>query len=217
MTERPIAILFDLDGTLVDTIELIMQSMEFAFAEFTGRRPTREEWLRGLGIPLRKQLTEHARSSEELDVLIARYRLFQGEHHDAMTSAYPGVADVLESLGKRGHPMGLVTSKYYATAKKALVHSGIAAHISVVIGADSTPNQKPHPEPVLTAVAHLKTEPRRAVFVGDSPHDIHAGNAAGVATVAATWGPFPRAELEAARPTYWLESIEGLPALAKRI
>ncbi|HKS07627.1 MAG TPA: HAD-IA family hydrolase [Gemmatimonadaceae bacterium] len=217
MTERPIAILFDLDGTLVDTIELIMQSMEFAFAEFTGVRPTREQWLRGLGIPLRKQITEHARSSEELDVLIARYRLFQGEHHDAMTTAYPGVANVLNALSGRGHPMGLVTSKYFATAKKALVHTGIDAHISVVIGADSTPNQKPHPEPVLTAIAQLKTEPARALFVGDSPHDIAAGNAAGVATVAATWGPFPRADLEAAHPTHWLASIEALPDLVNRV
>lgn len=207
------AILFDLDGTLIDTIELIMTSMEFAFAEFTGARPTRAEWLMGLGIPLRIQLSQHARSDEELDYLIARYRLYQGEHHDRMTSAYPGAADVLARLHAAGHPMGVVTSKFHATSRKALDLVGMLQFLPVIIGADSVENAKPHPEPVLRALGQLGASPSRAMFVGDSPHDVTAGNAAGVATVAATWGPFDRAQLEAARPTHWLDSIDDLPAL----
>jgi pyrophosphatase PpaX len=215
MAPRPIAILFDLDGTLVDTIELIMRSMEFAFAEFDGRRPTRSEWLEGLGIPLRTQLSWHARSTEELDVLVARYRLFQGEHHDRMTTPFPGVAEVLAALAAAGHPMGVVTSKFHALANRALKHTGLAPYIDLIIGADSIENHKPHPQPVLTALQHLETPPDRALFVGDSPHDIACGNAAGVATVAVAWGPFSRDQLEAARPRYWLDSIAGLPRLLK--
>jgi pyrophosphatase PpaX len=215
MTART-AILFDLDGTLVDTIELIFQSMEFAFAEFDGERPTRGAWLAGLGIPLRVQLAKHARSPAELDALIARYRLFQGEHHDRMTAAYPGVTEVLARLRGAGHPMGVVTSKYHALANRALMHVEFAKHIDIIIGADSIENPKPHAEPVLKALEHLRTPPHRAIFVGDSPHDIAAGRAAGVVTVAATWGPFSRSSLEAAGPTYVLDRIEGLVEIVGR-
>lgn len=213
MTEPRTALLFDLDGTLVDTIELIMRSMEYAFEDFQGPRPSRERWLLGLGITLRKQLAEWARTPEELDWLIARYRIYQGEYHDELTTPYPGVADVLASLRAQGHPMAIVTSKFHATAGKALRHVALDAHFDVVIGGDSIANPKPHPEPVLKALTDLGVSASRAMFVGDSPHDINAGNAAGVATVAALWGPFSRAQVDAAGPSYTLESIAKLPAL----
>lgn len=214
-TTKPTALLFDLDGTLVDTIELIMQSMEFAFADFDGRRPSREEWLLGLGIPLRTQLAAHARSAEELDWMIARYRLFQGEHHDHMTLLYPGVADVLGGLRKSGHPMAVVTSKFYAGAVKALTHVAQIEHFGAIIGGDSVEFAKPHPDPVRLALSKLGAQPERALMIGDSPHDIAAGNAAGVETVAVLWGPFSRAQLEEAKPTHWLATIADLPALVR--
>lgn len=210
---QPTALLFDLDGTLVDTIELIMQSMEFAFADFDGPRPSRELWLEGLGIPLRTQLAAHARTAEQLEWMIARYRLFQGEHHDHMTLLYPGVREVLAELRAAGHPMAIVTSKFHAGAVKALTHVACIEHFDAIIGGDSAEFAKPHPEPVRLALRRLGREPDNAIMIGDSPHDIRAGNAAGVQTAAVLWGPFTRAQLRAAEPTYWLESISELPAL----
>jgi pyrophosphatase PpaX len=209
----PPALLFDLDGTLVDTIELIMQSMEFAFADFDGPRPSRELWLEGLGIPLRTQLAAHARTAEQLEWMIARYRLFQGEHHDRMTLLYPGVAEVLAALRADGHPMAIVTSKFHAGAVKALTHVACIEHFGAIIGGDSAEFAKPRPEPVLLALEKLGRAPDNAIMIGDSPHDIRAGNAAGVETAAVLWGPFTREQLVPAEPTYWLGSIGELPLL----
>jgi pyrophosphatase PpaX len=207
------AILFDLDGTLVDTIELIMKSMEFTFRDFDGPRPTRDVWLEGLGITLRTQLAAWARTPAELDWLIARYRVFQSEHHDAMTAPYPGVTEVLDELRAAGHPMALVTSKLHALATRVLRHVEFVSHFDTVVGGDSIENPKPHPEPVFRALTDLKRPAHQAIFVGDSPHDIRAGNAAGVATAAALWGPFSREQLTPAQPTYWVGSIHELPPL----
>lgn len=190
-----------------------MQSMEFAFEDFDGPLPTRELWLEGLGIPLRTQLAAHAKSSEQLEWMIARYRLFQGEHHDRMTLLYPGVAEVLASLRSAGHPMAIVTSKFHAGAVKALTHVACIEHFDVVIGGDSAEFAKPRPEPVLLALKRLGRDPGNALMIGDSPHDIRAGNAAGVETAAVLWGPFSRDQLVPASPTYWLSAIEDLPLL----
>ncbi len=214
MPKRPTALLFDLDGTLVDTIELIMRSMEFAFAGFAGPQPTRAEWLEGLGITLRVQMSKWARTRGEFDVLMARYRLFQGEHQDPMTATYPGVPATLAKLHSAGHPMAIVTSKYFALANRVLAHVDCARYFEVVIGGDSIDKPKPDPEPVLLALKRLRVTPRRAMMIGDSPHDIRAGNSAGVATVAAMWGPFTRAQLEPASPTHWLDDIAGLVDIA---
>jgi pyrophosphatase PpaX len=204
------ALLFDLDGTIVDTIELIMGSMEYAFSEFEGPRPSREEWLEGLGIPLRTQLAARARSVEELDWMIAKYRLYQGEHHDRMTVLYPGMADVLRELRRRGHPMGIVTSKFHAGAVKALAHVECIDFFDVIVGGDTLERAKPDPDPVLHAIAELGVPAENAVMIGDSPHDIRAGRAAGARTAAVLWGPFTREHLQPAEPDRWVERVEGL-------
>ena len=213
---QPAAILFDLDGTLVDTIDLLIQSMEFAFEHFDGRRPTRDEWVYGIGTTLRSQLQPYMRSPDELEAIVARYRVYQLEHHDRMTTPYPGVTDVLTELQAAGHPMALVTSKYHALATRVLGHVDYARFFSVVVGGDSIANPKPAPDPVLKALADLGASPDRAIFVGDSPHDINSGNAAGVATAACLWGPFTRAQLATASPTHWLDDIHALLPLAQQ-
>ena len=190
-----------------------MQSMEFAFDDFDGPKPSRAEWLEGLGIPLRTQLAAHARTPEQLEWMIARYRIFQGEHHDRMTLLYPGVAEVLAQLRSAGHPMAIVTSKFHAGGVKALTHVACIDYFDVVVGGDSAEFAKPHPEPVLFALRKLGVGPENALMIGDSPHDIAAGNAAGVKTAAVLWGPFSREQLVPANPTYWLSAIEELPEL----
>ena len=213
---RPWAVLFYLDGTLIDTIGLLL---ECARHTFKGRTPapTDEEWIAGIGTPLRKQFAAYTTSDDEIEELTQRYRSFQREHHDRLTSAFPGVLEVLDELEAMGHPMGIVTSKSNEMMDRGLEWVGIMRHMQTRIGMDNAKRHKPDPHPVQVALEELEYEPREAVFVGDSPHDIASGNAAGVTTVAALWGPFSREQLEPYHPSHYLENITALPRLIETI
>lgn len=213
---RPLAVLFDLDGTLVDSIALLLASMNHTF-EGRDHRPSDDEWIATLGTPLPTQLTPFITSEDDRQRLIKRYREFQHQHHDRLMAPYEGVAETLALLHKRGHPMGVVTSKANAMMDRGLKFIGADKYMDVAIGFDSCEIHKPDPFPVLLAVEKLGYTPAEAVFVGDSPHDIKAGNAAGVITIAALWGPFTREMLEPYHPAHYLERISELPRSLKRI
>jgi pyrophosphatase PpaX len=213
---RPLAVLFDLDGTLVDSIALLLASMNHTF-EGRELRPSESEWIEGLGTPLQEQLKPFVSSDEERARLIQRYRTFQIEHHDLLMAEYEGVARTLEALKQRGHPMGIVTSKGNAMMTRGLQFIGADGYMTTAIGYDSCQIHKPDPYPVRLAMQELGYEPHETVFVGDSPHDIKAGNAAGVTSIAALWGPFTRESLEPYAPAHFLETITELPPLLERI
>ena len=216
-TARPLAVLFDLDGTLIDTIELLLSSVRHAFQGRAGRVPTEAEWISGIGTPLVTQLRPYAATDEELEELVEGYRSYQREHHDQLTRCYDGVLDVVTTLREQGHPLAVVTSKGDEIARRSLDHVGLTPFMDTVVGCDSCTRHKPDPEPVCVALSRLGYRPEEALFLGDSPHDIASGNAAGVITVAALWGPFTRATLEAAAPDYYLDRIEELPGLVRGI
>jgi pyrophosphatase PpaX len=207
------AVLFDLDGTLIDSIGLIVAAMHHAFEGFDGTVPADSDWMAGIGTPLYKQLALYARSPEELDTLRERYRAYQFIHHDTVIKEYPGTTAVLENLHARGLVMGIVTSKGDELARRGLELTGLARFLPVVIGADSVTKHKPEPEPTLLALERLGVRAAEAVLLGDSPHDISSGNAAGVATIGALWGPFTREQIAVAKPTHWLSNIRDLPEL----
>ena len=205
--------LFDLDGTLIDSIELILNSARHAFRGRPGRVPTDAEWLTGVGIPLATMFGRYAADDDDLASLIAGYREYQMANHDRLVRAYDGVVGTLDRLREAAHPLGVVTSKSDALAARGLSHVGLGAHFEVIIGCDSCARHKPDPEPVQIALARIGYAPNEAVFVGDSVHDMAAGNAAGVTTIAALWGPFDRATLSPSAPTHFLERISALPSL----
>jgi len=207
------AVLFDLDGTLIDSIGLIVDAMHHAFEGFEGTVPADSAWMAGIGTPLYKQLALYARSPEELETLRERYRAYQFIHHDNVIKEYPGTTAVLEDLHARGIAMGIVTSKGNELAQRGLELTGLAKFVPVVVGADSVTKHKPEPEPVLFALERLGVDAADALMMGDSPHDVSAGNAAGVRTIGALWGPFTREQIAVARPTYWLSNISELPEL----
>ena len=214
---RQIAVLFDLDGTLIDSIGLLLASVREAFDGFEGRAPTEEEWVAGIGTPLAKQLKAYCDTDEQLAAVTARYRTFQRAAHDRLTTAFPGTLEVLGSLAASGHPMGIVTSKSNEMMNRALDLTGIAPYMATKIGCDSCAIHKPDPFPVRMALDELGYEASEAIFVGDSPHDINAGNSAGVISIAALWGPFRRDQLDPANPAHYLADIAELPALVERI
>jgi pyrophosphatase PpaX len=214
---RPIAVLFDLDGTLIDSIGLLLASVRHAFEDFDGRTPTDEEWIAGIGTPLAKQLSQFCATDEELSAITLRYRTYQRAEHDRHTSAFNGTLDVLQQLADAGHPMAIVTSKSNEMMDRALELTGIAPYMSAAVGADSCDLHKPDPFPVRLALQQLGYESSEAAFVGDSPHDINAGNAAGVVSIAALWGPFSQSQLAPANPAHFLDSISQLPPVIQRI
>ncbi|CAN5799367.1 HAD family hydrolase [soil metagenome] len=212
----PPALLFDLDGTLVDSIELILGSARHAFIGFAGHIPTDDEWRAGIGRPLQAVLLEHTAGDQaEADRLLGRYREYQLEHHDRLLHAYDGVVDTLRTLRAAGHPLAIVTSKSDWLAQRALDFVGIGDLFGALVGCDSCVNHKPHPEPVERALAMLGEETSNALFVGDSPHDIHSGLAAGVYTVGATWGAFSRTEMVASGADVVIDDITVLPAVVR--
>lgn len=211
-----LALLFDLDGTLIDSITLLVESMEFAFADRT-HRPTVAYWTAGIGKPLRVQMTEWAADGADVEVLVDRYREYQSQHLESLTTVYPHVRDVLTWARDRGHRLGLVTSKGRGMTERSLVHAGLDGLFDVTVTVESTSRHKPLPEPVWYAVDQLQMSRDRALFVGDSTHDMHAGKAAGVLTAAATWGPFSRAELEVAEPSFWLEGMLALKPVIEQL
>ena len=211
------ALLFDLDGTLVDSIELIINSARHAFIGFGGTAPTDDDWRATIGRPLQTVLREYAQHDEaEAQRLFERYREYQLAHHDRLVRAYDGVVSTLRAFAAAGHPMAIVTSKSDWLAVKGLELVGVADLFPVVVGCDTCVNHKPHPEPVERALALLGVDAASAIFVGDSPHDVESGRAAAVYTVGVTWGAFTREQMGASGADVVIHDMSELPAVVTR-
>ena len=208
-------VLFDLDGTLIDSVRLILDSYHHTLATHGLPPRSDEEWLAGVGTPLTVQFADWRDDPETLQALIATYREYNLKHHDRMVTVYPGVVEAVRALKEDGIATGLVTSKNRTGALRGLTLVQLEALMDVLVCADEVENPKPHPEPVEKAVRLLSADPRATVYVGDSVHDMLSGRAAGVRTAAVLWGPFGRAHLEGAQPDYWLERPEELLTLVR--
>ena len=195
--------LFDLDGTLLDSVALILSSYRHTLTVHRGTPPADDVWLAGLGTPLWEQFRVFTEDRAEIDAMIATYREHNLAHHDAMVREYPGVRDAVGTIRANGR-LGVVTSKTHTGAERGLRTLDMADWFEVLIGADDVTRTKPDPEPVLVAMDRLDADPGSTVFVGDSPHDMASGRAAGVATAAVLWGPFRRDHLAPHDPTHWL-------------
>lgn len=214
---RPDALLLDLDGTLLDSVALILASYHHTLAEHGCDAVDDATLAPELGTPLGVVLARFATDADAVPTMIDTYRDHNRAHHDAMVRAYDGMPTVVEAASRAGVALGIVTNKSGAAARQGLDVLGIRERFGTVVSADDVDNHKPHPEPVLMALDALGVAADRAVFVGDSPHDLDAGAAAGVRTGAALWGPFPRASLEPRRPAWWFtHPSEILDALGLR-
>lgn len=213
---RLTTLLFDLDGTLIDSIRLILDSYHHTLKTHGLPPRTDEEWLAGIGTPLRVVFAEMAQHPEDMEQLISTYRDYNLTHHDSQIIPYVGASELIRRVKAEGFKTGLVTSKNRQGAIRGLRLAGIADHFDVLVCADDVLHPKPHPEPVLKALAALDSRPGDALFIGDSVHDMRCGREAGVFTAAVLWGPFGREHLEASRPDYWLETPGDLLALLAR-
>ena len=211
--------LFDLDGTIIDSIELILRSYRHTMElhRCNEPMPPDEVWIKGLGTPLWTQFGEITDDKDEIEAMVQTYRTYNLTHHDALVKPYDGVVDEIRRLKAARKRLGLVTSKLRDGALRGLRVSELEDAFEIVVGCDDVKNFKPHPEPVLKAVEGLGVGVTReeTVFVGDSRHDMECGRAAGVKTAAVLWGPFDRPHLEDLEPDYWLEKPADLRQLYK--
>jgi pyrophosphatase PpaX len=203
------AALFDFDGTLVDTTELIYQSMRHATGEVLGREIPREILLANVGQPLPRQM--ELIDAERAEALLESYRLHNEEHHDALIQEFPGVEDALARLRASGVWIAVVTSKRRFSVEMALKSfPGLGEVVDRFVTMEDTVEHKPNPAPLLKGLEFLgDIPPEEAAYVGDSPFDVAAAKAAGITSVAVSWGAFSENTLRSAEPDHLVEDIDS--------
>lgn len=208
-------ILFDLDGTLVDTNELILQSFEYTLGQFFPGRYTRHDVLPYMGEPLVKQFSRWA-EAEQVPQMVDVYRKHNVEHHDRLVAIFPHVKEVLTELKDSGIKMAVVTNKMRLTADMGLRLFDLDPLIDVLVTIENTTKHKPDPEPLLFAMDKLGAESRKTLMVGDSPYDIMAGKAVGTATCGVAWSLRGREGLLLHKPDYLIDDMNELLEIVRR-
>jgi pyrophosphatase PpaX len=205
------AVLFDLDGTLIDSIDHIIACWQETVRTCLGREITREEVLPTLGRALLECFEELApgRGAELREV----YRAHQKTTHDTMVTLFPGTREALDKLRDAGLTLGLVTSKGLPVTMEGLNLFGLMPYFSTLVTYEDTTRHKPNPDPLLVGMERLGVQPADVVYVGDAVVDIQAGKAAGTYTIGVTWGAGDRESLIAAMPDHLCDSMEEVAAL----
>jgi len=186
------AIIFDLDGTLVDSADDLRAALKRLLADL-GLRPIEPTEIKGMigdGVLklLERALVAANGDPQQKDALLPLFLEIYQANSATLTRCYPGVAETLEALRRRGFRMAVVTNKPVLATTKILQALGLAKFFPVVVGGDSVQQRKPHPAPLLEAVRQLEVDVGQALMVGDNIHDVEAAHAAGMRCVAATYG-----------------------------
>ena len=204
------AVLFDFDGTLVDTTNLIYQSMRHATGEVLGRELPRETLMQNVGQPLPKQM--EILDPERATDLLLSYRTFNDANHEKYIAAFPEVETALQRL-RRGAGLGVavVTSKRRPSVELALdSFPTLRGLVDFFVTMEDTTEHKPRPEPLLRGLELLgDIPPENAAYVGDAPFDIMAARAAGVLAVGVSWGAFTEDALRITEPDHLSEDLDG--------
>lgn len=205
-------ILFDNDGTLVDTYDIILASMRHSTRTVLGAVIPDDVLLHKVGQPLAVQMKDFTDDPSLQQEILRVYREHNHAIHDDAVKAFPGVAEGLRALKETGFALGVVTSKMHALAWRGLEVTGLAGYLDCCIGADDCARYKPEAEPVVRGAEALGLELSECLYVGDAPFDIQAGKAAGALTAAALWGMFPAEVLRAESPDFEFATFDDLVA-----
>ena len=211
------AVLFDLDGTLLDTAADITSALNRALVE-QGRGTFTTAQVReliGRGVPslIERALARLPGPAGEADRALLQRRFHVHDGGEFQARAYPGVAQGLSTLFARGLRIGVVTNKAKDAAVDLLARLGLNQWIHVVVGGDSCVQRKPHPQPLLFALEALQVQPSQALMVGDSQVDVLAARAAGVAIVCVPYGYNEGADPRSLACDAFVETLGELPAL----
>ncbi|MEH6937760.1 pyrophosphatase PpaX [Bacillus sp. JJ664] len=201
-------LLFDLDGTLINTNELIIASFMHTLEKFYPGKYKREHVIPFMGPTLTESFsTVDANRVEEL---ITEYRRFNVEMHDEFVEEYETVYETIETLHEQGYKIGIVTTKARNVVEMGLSYSRLKQFFDVVITIDDVQNAKPHPEPIQLALKKLNATPEETIMVGDNYHDIEGGKNAGTKTAGVEWSLKGKEFLESYHPDYMLEKMSDI-------
>jgi HAD superfamily hydrolase (TIGR01549 family) len=209
-------VLFDLDGTLADTLPLIYEAFDAAFIPALGHGFSPAE-IRAMFGPPDHEIIRRRVPPELADGAIERYIEHYEQRHDDLVSAFAGIPALTHRCVTLGMRLGVITGKSRVTALTTLDRLALRSSFSVVYAGDDVEKQKPAPEAILAALADLHCDQfDRVVMVGDASADVVAGKAAGTATIAVTWGSPERQALLDANPDYVVSTVAELEALLVR-
>jgi pyrophosphatase PpaX len=205
-------VLFDLDGTIVDSGWMILASYRHATETVLGREIPDDVLMAKVGSGhLEEQMREF--DAEKAAELAQAYRDFYRPLHSEL-EAFPGMLELLERLDGEGRRLGIVSAKRGDIVELALEALGFGALMDVVVGSDEAPRGKPHPDQILVALDRLDADPDQTAYVGDAPFDIAAAKAAGVHAIGVTWGGIhTRERMEAEGPDAVVDTADELYAL----
>lgn len=208
MTHNINTILFDLDGTLIDTNELIITTYLHTLDKYYPGKYSREDVLPFMGPTLHEAFSTV--DPDRVEELVLEYRTFNLANHDALVKEFPGVLETIKKLSESGYKLGVVTTKRGDTAMKGLRLMGLDPFFKVVVAMEHVTNVKPDPEPILKALEQLDSTPAQALMVGDNFHDILAGKNAGTKTAGVAWSIKGRDYIAKYEPDYILEHMTDL-------
>lgn len=208
MDNRINTLLFDLDGTLIDTNELIFTTYLHTLDKYYPGQYKREDVLPFMGPSLEEVFgkMDPQRSGE----MIREYRTFNHKQHDKLVKEFPTVFDTVKTLKKQGFQLGVVTTKRHDTTLRGLQLMKLDRFFDVIVTKDDVSKTKPDPEPVFTALEQFQTPPEQAIMVGDNYHDILAGKSAGTKTAGVAWSVKGKDYLAQFKPDYMLNQMSDL-------
>ena len=196
-------ILFDFDGTIANTIDLIIATFEHTCREVLGFTPEREKIVATFGLPLPEAMIALSGKPELVETMRDTYREYNNAHHDDMIRPIPGVKETLEQLKAQGIKLAVVTSKKPPMLRRGMDCLQLTPYFDATVALGDTKESKPHPEPMLAACVKLGVKPEECLCVGDSPFDLQSGRSAGAQTVAVRYTAFAWEKLvEEGRPDF---------------
>jgi pyrophosphatase PpaX len=201
-------VLFDLDGTLINTNDLIISSFLHTLNHYYPDQYKEIDVLPFMGPPLEESFG--GLNPAKIDEMCAHYRAYNQEHHDELVTEFEGVYETVETLYKQGYKLAIVSTKVRNVVLKGLDLMKLRPFFDVVITLDEVENAKPHPEPIEKALKELGSSPQEAIMVGDNHHDILAGKNAGVLSAGVAWSAKGREHLAQYEPEFMLETMPDL-------
>jgi pyrophosphatase PpaX len=208
MTTKITTILFDLDGTLIDTNDLIIASFLHTLEKYYPGKYTREDVLPFIGPSLKE--TFGGLDPERAEEMTRVYRTYNLANHDLLVKEFDGVLETMQSLKENGFKIAIVSTKIYATVLQGLKVTKLDSFFDVIVALDHVTKEKPDPEPIYLALEQLGSTPEETIMVGDNYHDILAGKNAGTKTAGVAWSAKGRDYIAKYEPDYLLENMKDL-------